>query len=135
MAEVSDTSVKEILISRLSIIATHLPGVLFALNQRLEMINKTHESGLWLFHHLDLGITATGSGIIRQNECLIPNKIAKRKQELGFEEMPHRQVIWGSREQDFLLYRWVSILREPTCCEVNQGRLFGKKEAHCRGQI
>lgn len=27
----------------------------------------------------------------------------------------------------------MSILREPTC-EVNQGRLFGKEEAHCLGQ-
>lgn len=78
--------------------------------------------------------TATGSGIISQDECLIPVKIAKRKQVWGFEEMPGRLVIWGSREQDFLFYRWVSILRELTC-EINQSRLFGKEEAHCLGQI
>lgn len=40
LAGVSDTSVKEIPISRLSIMATHLAGVLFASNQRLEMILK-----------------------------------------------------------------------------------------------
>lgn len=76
----------------------------------------------------------SGSGILRSNECLIPINFAKGKLVLGFEEMPHRVVIWNSEEQDFLFYSWVSILKELTCCEVNQGRLLGKEEAHCLGQ-
>ena len=66
---------------------------------------------------------------------MIPVKFAKREQVLDFEKMPSRLVIWGSGEKDFLFYRWMNILREPTYGEVNLSRLFGKEEAHCLGQI
>lgn len=65
---------------------------------------------------------------------MLPITFAKGKQVLDLEEMPSGVVIWSSGKQDFLFYRWVSNLRELTC-EVNQGRLLGKEEPHCLGQI